>query len=71
MGRGVAGLAGLTVVVACTAASTPLSGQTPANFSLGWVRDAQGCTVEAGVAFIATGVGVDAGLARRRAEPAG
>jgi hypothetical protein len=55
------------VVVACAAAGTPLSGQTPANLCLGWVRDAGGCTVEAGVAFIAVGAGVDAGLARRGA----
>jgi hypothetical protein len=35
------------------------------NLSLGWVRDARGCTVEAGVAFIAVGAGMDARLARR------
>jgi hypothetical protein len=52
------------VVVACTAAGTSLSGQTPANLCSGWVRDARGCTVEAEVAFIATGAGMDAGLAR-------
>jgi hypothetical protein len=50
--------------VACTAAGTSLSGQTPANLCSGWVRDARGCTVEAEVAFIATGAGMDAGLAR-------
>jgi hypothetical protein len=50
-----------TVVVACAAASTSLTGQTPANLSLGWVSDTRGCTVEAGMAFI--GAGVDAGLA--------
>jgi hypothetical protein len=33
------------------------------NLSSGWVSDARGCTVEAGVAFIDAGVGVDAGLA--------
>jgi hypothetical protein len=59
------------VVVACAAAGTPLSGQTPANLCLGWVRDARGCTVEAGVAFIAVGAGVDAGLARRGAARVG
>jgi hypothetical protein len=37
----------------------------------GWVRDARGCTVEAGVAFIATGEGVGAGLAQRGAARAG
>jgi hypothetical protein len=51
------------VAVACAAASTLLS----ANSSSGWVRDMRGCTVEAGVAFIATGAGVDAELARRGA----
>jgi hypothetical protein len=50
------------VVVACAAAGTPFSRQTPAKLSSGWVRDARGCTVEAVVAFIAAGVG--AGLAR-------
>jgi hypothetical protein len=50
------------VVVACAAASTPLSGQTSANLCSDWVRDVQGCTVEARVAFIAAGVG--AGLTR-------
>jgi hypothetical protein len=53
------------LVVACAAAGTPLSGQTPANLSSGWVRDARGCTVEAGVAFIATGA--SAGLGWREA----
>jgi hypothetical protein len=53
--------------VACAAAGTPFSGQTRSNSCSGWVRDARGCTVEAGVAFIATGagMGVGAGLARR------
>jgi hypothetical protein len=59
------------VVVARAAASTPLSGQTPANLCSGWVRDARGCTVEAGVAFIAVGAGVGTGLARRGAARAG
>jgi hypothetical protein len=59
------------VVVACAAAGTPLSGQTPANLCSGWVRDARGCKVEAGVAFIAAGAGVDAGLARRGAVGVG
>jgi hypothetical protein len=49
--------------VACAVIGTSLTGQTPANSSSGWVRDARGCTVEAGVAFIDTGAGVDAGLA--------
>jgi hypothetical protein len=52
------------VAVACTVAGTLLSGQTPANSSSVWVRDAQGCTVEAGMAFIAVGADVGAGLAR-------
>jgi hypothetical protein len=60
-----------TVVVAWAAASTLLSGQTPTNLCSGWVRDAWGCTVEAGVAFIAAGMGVGAGLARRGAARAG
>jgi hypothetical protein len=59
------------VAVARTAAGTSLMGQTPANLSSGWVSDARGCTVGAGMAFIAAGVGVDAGLARRRAACAG
>jgi hypothetical protein len=59
------------MVVACAAAGTSLSGQTPANPSLGWVRDARGCTVEAGVAFIAAGAGVGTGLARRGATRVG
>jgi hypothetical protein len=59
------------VVVACAAAGTGFSGKTPANSCSGWVRDARGCTVEAKVGFIATGAGVDAGLARRGAARAG
>jgi hypothetical protein len=59
------------VVVACAAAGTLLSGQTLANSSSGWVRHARWCTVEAGVAFIALGAGVDAGLARRGAASVG
>jgi hypothetical protein len=51
--------------MACVAAGMPFSGQTPANLSSGWVRDARGCTVESGVAFIATGAGVNTRLARR------
>jgi hypothetical protein len=46
-------------------AGTPFSGQKPANSSSGWVRDTRGCTVEAGVAFIATGVGLRAWAERR------
>jgi hypothetical protein len=59
------------VAVACAAAGTPFSGQTPVNSSSGWVRDAQGCTVKAGVAFIAAGTGVGAGLAWRGAVRVG
>jgi hypothetical protein len=59
------------VVLASAATGTPFSGHTPANSSSGWVRDAQGCTVKAGVAFIATGRGVDAGLAWRGATRVG
>jgi hypothetical protein len=59
------------VAVACAAAGTFLSRQTPANSSSGWVRDARGCTVEARVAFIAAGAGVDAGLARLKAPRGG
>jgi hypothetical protein len=52
------------VVVACAAARTSLMGQTPMNLSSGWVSGARGCTVETGMAFIATGVGMGTGLAR-------
>jgi hypothetical protein len=52
-----------TVAVACAAAGTLLSGQTPVNLCSGWVRDARGCTVEARVAFISAGTSVGAGLA--------
>jgi hypothetical protein len=52
------------VVVACATAGTSLTGQTPANLSSGWVSDARGCTVEATMAFINAGAGMDAGLAR-------
>jgi hypothetical protein len=55
--------------MACAAAGMSFFGQTPANLSSGWVRDARGCTVEAGVAFIVAGVGV--GLARRGAARVG
>jgi hypothetical protein len=58
-------------VVACATAGTLLTGQTPANLSSGWVSDARGCTVEAGVAFIAADARVDAGLARRGAVRVG
>jgi hypothetical protein len=62
-----------TAVVVCVAAGTSFTGQMPANSSSGWVRDARGCTVEAGMAFIGTGagVGVDARLARRGAVRVG
>jgi hypothetical protein len=43
------------VVVACAAAGTSLTGRTPANSSSGWDSGAQGCTVEAGMAFIGAG----------------
>jgi hypothetical protein len=59
------------VVVACAAAGTSLTGQTPANSSSGWVSDARGRTVEAGMAFIATGASVGTGLARRGAARVG
>jgi hypothetical protein len=59
------------VAVACAAAGTSLTGQTPANLSSGWVSDAWGCTVEAGMAFIGTGAGVAARLARRGAARVG
>jgi hypothetical protein len=59
------------VAMACAAAGTLLTGQTPANSSSGWVSGAWGCTVEAGMAFIGVGVGVDARLARRRATRVG
>jgi hypothetical protein len=55
--------------VACAAAGTPFYGKTPVNSSSGWVRDARGCTVKAGVDFIAVGVG--ARLARRGAARVG
>jgi hypothetical protein len=60
-----------TVVVACAAAGTGFSGQTPVNSCSGWVRDAWGCTVETEVGFIAAGAGVGAGLTQRRAARAG
>jgi hypothetical protein len=47
-----------TVAVACAAAGTSLTRQTPVNLSSGWVSDARGCTVEADVGFIATGAGL-------------
>jgi hypothetical protein len=59
------------VAVACAAAGTSLTRQTPANLSSGWVSDARGCTVEARVAFIEEGTVVDARLARRGAERVG
>jgi hypothetical protein len=59
------------VVVACTAAGTSVTGQTLANLSLGWVSDARGCTVEAGMAYIAAGAGMGTGLARRGAARVG
>jgi hypothetical protein len=60
-----------TVVVACTAAGTSFSRQTPTNSCSGEVRNARGCTVETGVGFIVTGRGVGAGLTWCRATCAG
>jgi hypothetical protein len=59
------------VVVACAAAGTSLTGQTAANSSSIWVSGARGRTVKAGMAFIGTGAGVDARLARHRAARVG
>jgi hypothetical protein len=59
------------VAVACAVGGTSLTGQTPMNLSSGWVSDARGCTVEAGMAFIAAGTGVGVGLARRGAARVG
>jgi hypothetical protein len=59
------------MVVARAAAGTLLTGQTPAILSSGWVSDARGCTVEAGMAFIGMGAVVDARLARRGAAHVG
>jgi hypothetical protein len=53
------------VAVACAAAGTLLTGQTPANLSSGWVSDAWGCTVKAGMAFIDAGAGLCAWAERR------
>jgi hypothetical protein len=50
-----------TVVVACAAAGTPFSGQTPANSGSGGVRSVPGCTIKIDVGFIAAGAGVGAG----------
>jgi hypothetical protein len=55
-----------TVVGAHTAAGTPFFGQTTVNSCSGRVGSTQGCTVEAGVGFIAVG----AGLMRRGARGA-
>jgi hypothetical protein len=46
------------VVRARAAAGTPFSGQTPVNSCSGRVGSARGCTVEAGVGFIAAGAGL-------------
>jgi hypothetical protein len=59
------------VTVAYAAAGTSLTGQTPANLGSGWVSVARGCTVKAGVGFIATSAGVGAGLAWRGAARVG
>jgi hypothetical protein len=50
------------VAGARSAAGTPFSRQTSVNSCSGRVRSARGCTVETGVGFIATGMGVGAGL---------
>jgi hypothetical protein len=70
VGNGLVGRS--TVVVACAAAGTLLTGRTPANSSSGWVSGARGCTVEARMAFIGAsvdarlaGVGLHAGAERR------
>jgi hypothetical protein len=57
--------------VARAAADTSLTGQTLVNLSSVWVSDARGCMVEAGMAFIGAGTGVDEGLARRGAARVG
>jgi hypothetical protein len=59
------------VSVACATTGTSLMGRTPVNSSLGRVSGARGCTVEAGMAFIGTGAGVDARLVRRGAVRVG
>jgi hypothetical protein len=46
------------VVGARAATGTPFSRQTPVNLCLGRVGSAWGCTVEAGVHFIAMGAGL-------------
>jgi hypothetical protein len=58
------------VVVARAAAGTSLTRQTPVNLSSGWVSDARGCTVGAGMAFIGA-AGMDTGLAQRGAARVG
>jgi hypothetical protein len=59
------------VVVACAAAGTRFSRQTPANSCSGWVGSERGHTVETGVGFIAADAGVGKGLTRRGAARAG
>jgi hypothetical protein len=62
-----------TVAGARSVTSTLFSGQTPVNSCSGRVGSAWGRTVEAGVDFIAAGmgVGVGAGLTQRGAARAG
>jgi hypothetical protein len=60
-----------TVVVACAAAGMGFFGQMLANSCSGWVRDAQGCTVETEVGFIAVGACMGAGLTRHGAARVG
>jgi hypothetical protein len=59
------------MAVACAATGTSLTGRNPVNSSLSQVSGARGCTVEAGMAFIGAGVGVDARLAWRGAARVG
>jgi hypothetical protein len=59
------------VGVSHAAANTLLTGQTPVNLSSGWVSNERGCTIEAGMAFIGAGAGVDARLAWRGAARVG
>jgi hypothetical protein len=53
------------------ATGTSLTGQTPTNLCSGWVSGTRGRTVEAEMAFIGAGAGVDARLARRKATHVG
>jgi hypothetical protein len=57
------------VVGARAAAGTPFFGQTPVNSCLGRVGSARGCTVKAGVGFIAVSAVMGTGLTRRDVGP--